>query len=121
MKIFVNRLNAIVICALSVTLALVVTMLVYVSINGGAALDGARQASASYKHEADVLRSLLLDIAPLNQQQAWLVVQKKYSNLHVVKRDKQSISIDSVMLKYDNSELISVCSMQDNSCVSRFN
>jgi hypothetical protein len=69
-----------------------------------------------------VLRSLLLNVAPLNQQDTYSVIQKKYSGGHIVKFDSRSISLDFVLLKYQDGELAQVCSEQDDSlssCVSR--
>jgi hypothetical protein len=122
MKLNINRFSATIICALSIALIFAVTALVYVSINSGSLLNNARQAQRSYKQEAGILKSLLLDVAPLNQQEALLVVEKKHSRLHIVEHGENSISVDSVLLKYENGKLVAVCSTQDDSedtCVNR--
>lgn len=114
--------STIVIWVLSVALVGAISLLLFVSVNSGVSLDNSRQAQGSYREEAIVLRFLLLDVASLSQEDALRVVQGKYSGSHVVKHDVQSISVDSVLLKYKNGRLAQVCSVQDdslNSCVGR--
>lgn len=113
-----QNFSSIAIWVLSVALVGAISLLLFVSVNSGASLDNARQAQGSYREEASVLRSLLLDVAPLNQEDALRVVQEKYSGSHVVKHDLQSISVDSVLLKYQNGRLVQVCSSQDDSLSS---
>jgi len=117
-----RNVSTIVISVLSVALVGAISVLCFVSVNSGVSLDNARQAQRSYREEAGVLRSLLLDVATLNQEEALRIVQRKYSGSHVVKHDMQSISVDSVLLKYQKERLVQVCSLQDDSlssCVSR--
>jgi hypothetical protein len=117
-----RNISTIVIWVLSVALVGATSLLLFVSMNSGVSLDNARQAQGSYREEASVLRSLLLDVASLNQEDALRVVQRKYSGSYVVKHDVQSISVDSVLLKYKNGRLVQVCSAQDDSsssCVGR--
>ncbi len=117
-----RNISTIVIWVLSVALVGATSLLLFVSANSGVSLDNARQAQGSYREEASVLRSLLLNVASLNQEDALRVIQGKYSGSHVVKHDVQSISVDSVLLKYQNGRLAQVCSAQDdslNSCISR--
>lgn len=117
-----RSVSTIVICVLSVVLVGVISLLIFVSVNSGVSLDNARQAQRSCREEVGVLRSLLLDVAPLNREEALRVVQRKYSDSHVVKHDMQSISVDSVLLKYQDQRLVQVCSTEDDSlssCVSR--
>jgi len=119
-----KNLNAsrIVITFLFVAIVGLVSLLFFVLLNSGASLDNARQAQSSYKEESDALRSLLVNMSAMNQEKTLQLVQKNYSTTHVVKSDSDSISIDSVSLRYKNGALIQVCSIQDgglNSCASR--
>lgn len=100
---------------LSITLAGVISLLLFISFNSGISLDNARQAQHSYREEARTLRSLLLDVAPADQEEALRVIQSKYTDSHVIKHDAHSISVDSILLKYQNKRLDQVCSTQDDS------
>lgn len=106
---------------LSITLAGVISLLLFISFNSGISLDNARQAQHSYREEARTLRPLLLDVAPADQEEALRVIQSKYADSHVIKHDAHSISVDSILLKYQNKRLDQVCSTQDDlpdSCAS---
>jgi hypothetical protein len=114
-----KRTTAAVIGALSIALIAAVSMLAYVSVNGGSSLSDARGAQQSYKQESILLRSLLMNDDLQKQQHAISVIRKEYAAAHLVKYDAKSVTIDSVLLRYEEGKLVAVCSMQDETCADR--
>jgi hypothetical protein len=115
----VTQATATVIGVLSVALVAAMSALAYVSLNGGSSLSDARKAQQSYQQEAILLRAFLANDDLREQQKAIDVIKKEYAAAHLVKYDTKTISIDSVVLKYNAGELIAVCSMQDEICADR--
>jgi len=115
------RRSSIVIALLTIGFLAALIGVVFLVISGGAALDDARRQGAFCAEENRVLKSLLLDLTSLDQAQAVALIHSKAGG-RIVKVERDSVSVDSVVLKYNDRKLVSVCSLEGDegaSCVSR--
>jgi hypothetical protein len=105
------RLILVVVSALLVA----VIALGYTSFSAAVSLDHARKQQDLQRQREHLLESLLLKLAGnLPRKEVVLLVNKNFGVGHIIKEDKNQVTVDDVVLTFDEGTLIGVSSLDES-------
>ena len=97
------------------SLSILCAYLAYAAIDQSVSLDHARAAQATIRSERSILRELVLDMSKgVRREDIGTLLQMKYAKTHVVKGEaKDTVSVDTVILRFSDEKLNDVLFMND--------
>ena len=100
---------------LASALLVAVIALGYTSFSGAVSLDQARKQQNLERHRERLLESLLLKVAGnLSRKEVVSLVNGNFGDGHIIKEDKDQITVDDVIFRFDGDTLISVSSLDES-------
>lgn len=109
----ISALSLIIVGAISI-LATAVIFLGYVSFNASVSLAYARQQQRDEQEQRKVLQDLLFQVGNgLSQEQVIQLIRKNFSAGHIIKEEDNQISVDGVVLKFNDKKLAAVSSLNE--------